>query len=205
MAILQLVLLPLHLKLIIMAIIVKVKGMEPTWGDACFIAENATLTGNCHLGDGCSIWYGAVLRADVDGIRCGNRVNVQDCACLHQSQGTPCILDDDVSVGHGAVVHGATVHHGALIGMNATVLDGAEVGPGAIVAAGAVVTRAPTFRPTRYGAAYRPTVSRLVSLARPKSTPATTLAISKTGIARTNNGATTAALYLIIYRHSHDR
>ncbi len=141
MAILQLVLLPLHLKLIIMAIIVKVKGMEPTWGDACFIAENATLTGNCHLGDGCSIWYGAVLRADVDGIRCGNRVNVQDCACLHQSQGTPCILDDDVSVGHGAVVHGATVHHGALIGMNATVLDGAEVGPGAIVAAGAVVTQ----------------------------------------------------------------
>lgn len=124
-----------------MPCIISVRGCKPNWGKGCFIAENATIAGNCILGEDCSVWYGAVLRADVDGIRCGNRVNIQDCACLHQSQGTPCILEDDVSVGHGAVVHGAVVHSGALIGMNATVLDGAEIGRGAIIAAGAVVTQ----------------------------------------------------------------
>ena len=106
----------------------------------CFIAENAVLTGDCILGDDCSIWYSAVLRSDVDAIRCGNRVNVQDCACIHQTGTMPCILEDDVSVGHGAIVHGATVRKGALIGMNATVLDKADIGEGAIIAAGAVVT-----------------------------------------------------------------
>lgn len=124
-----------------MAIIKTVKGMTPTWGENCFLAENAVLTGNCQLGDDCSIWFGAVLRSDVDGITCGNRVNIQDCACIHQTTDIPCVLEDDVSVGHGAVVHGATVHQGALIGMNATVLDHADIGQGAIVAAGAVVTQ----------------------------------------------------------------
>ena len=88
------------------------------------------LTGDCILGDDCSIWYSAVLRSDVDAIRCGNRVNVQDCACIHQTGTMPCILEDDVSVGHGAIVHGATVRKGALIGMNATVLDKADIGEG---------------------------------------------------------------------------
>lgn len=123
-----------------MAIIKTIEGKTPHWGKNCFIAENATLTGDCVLGDDCSIWYSAVLRSDVDAIRCGNRVNVQDCACIHQTGTMPCILEDDVSVGHGAVVHGAIVHKGALIGMNATVLDKADIGEGAIIAAGAVVT-----------------------------------------------------------------
>lgn len=124
-----------------MATIITVNGKTPRWGEGCYIADNATLTGDCTLGSDCSVWFGAVLRADVDSIRCGHRVNIQDCACLHQSQAVPCILEDDVSVGHGAVVHGATVRRGALIGMNATVLDGADIGPGAIIAAGAVVTQ----------------------------------------------------------------
>ena len=98
----------------IMAIIKTVEGKTPHWGKNCFIAENAALTGDCVLGDDCSIWYSAVLRSDVDAIRCGNRVNVQDCACIHQTGTMPCILEDDVSVGHGAVVHGAIVHKGAL-------------------------------------------------------------------------------------------
>ena len=85
------------------------------------------LTGDCILGDDCSIWYSAVLRSDVDAIRCGNRVNVQDYACIHQTGTMPCILEDDVSVEHGAIVHGATVRRGALIGMNATVLDKADI------------------------------------------------------------------------------
>lgn len=130
-----------------MAIIKTVEGKTPRWGERCFIADNAALTGPCTLGDDCSVWYSAVLRADVDGITCGDRVNIQDCACLHQSAGYPCTLHDDVSVGHGAVVHGATVRRGALIGMNATVLDGADVGEGAIVAAGAVVLQGTRIPP----------------------------------------------------------
>ena len=113
-----------------MAIIKTVEGKTPRWGKNCFIAENAVLTGDCILGDDCSIWYSAVLRSDVDAIKCGNRVNVQDCACIHQTGTMPCILEDDVSVGHGAIVHGATVRKGALIGMNATVLDKADIGEG---------------------------------------------------------------------------
>ena len=122
-------------------IVKTVNGKTPRWGKNCFIADNAALSGDCLLDDDCSVWYSAVLRSDVDAIRCGNRVNIQDCACIHQTGGMPCILEDDVSVGHGAVVHGATVRKGALIGMNATVLDKADIGEGAIIAAGAVVTQ----------------------------------------------------------------
>lgn len=116
-----------------------VNGKTPVWGERCFVAANATLAGDIVMGDDCSIWYGAVLRADVDAIRLGNRVNVQDNACLHQSHGCPVVVEDDASIGHGAIVHAATIRQGALVGMNAVVLDGADIGPGAIVAAGAVV------------------------------------------------------------------
>lgn len=122
-----------------MAFIVTAKGKAPHWGKECFIADNATLAGDITMGDDCSVWFGAVLRADVDAIRIGNRVNIQDNACIHQTAGSPVIIEDDVSVGHGAIVHAATVRRGALVGMNAVVLDGADIGEGAIVAAGAVV------------------------------------------------------------------
>ncbi|KXU59654.1 bacterial transferase hexapeptide repeat protein [Prevotella bivia] len=126
-------------KIDIMAIIREVLGHRPQWGNRCFFAENAALVGNVVMGDDVSIWYGAVLRADVDGIRIGNRVNIQDVACVHQSTGHPAVLGDEVSLGHGAIVHGAHICRGALIGMNAVVLDDAVVGEGSIVAAGAVV------------------------------------------------------------------
>ena len=122
-----------------MAFIKEVKGKAPSWGNNCYLAENAVLAGDVTMGDDCSVWFGAVLRADVDAIRMGCRVNVQDCACIHQSQGSPVIIEDDVSIGHGAVVHACRLRRGALVGMNATVLDGAEVGEEAIIAAGAVV------------------------------------------------------------------
>ena len=122
-----------------MAFIKEVNGKAPSWGNNCYLAENAVLAGDVTMGDDCSVWFGAVLRADVDAIRMGCRVNVQDCACIHQSQGSPVIIEDDVSIGHGAVVHACRLRRGALVGMNATVLDGAEVGEEAIIAAGAVV------------------------------------------------------------------
>lgn len=122
-----------------MVTVATVKGKTPRWGADCFIADNATLVGDIVMGDDCSVWYGAVLRADVDAIRMGNRVNVQDNACIHQSNGFPVTLEDDVSVGHGAIVHAATIRRGALIGMNAVVLDGCDVGENAIIAAGAVL------------------------------------------------------------------
>ncbi len=118
---------------------ITVKGKSPVWGERCMIADNATLAGDITMGDDCSVWFGAVLRADVDKIVMGYHCNVQDLACIHQTAGGPAILGNNVSLGHGAVVHAATIHDGALIGMNAVVLDHAEVGRGSIVAAGAVV------------------------------------------------------------------
>ena len=117
----------------------QVNGKAPRWGNHCYFSENATIVGDVTMGDDCSVWFCAVLRADVDGIRIGNRVNIQDGACVHQSHGTPVVIEDDVSVGHNATVHGCILRRGCLIGMGATVLDAAEVGEGAVVAAGAVV------------------------------------------------------------------
>lgn len=118
---------------------ITVEGKSPVWGQRCMIADNATLAGDITMGDDCSIWFSAVLRADVNKIVIGDRCNVQDLACIHQSTDAAAVLGNDVSLGHGAIVHAATIHDGALIGMNAVVLDHAEVGRGSIVAAGAVV------------------------------------------------------------------
>lgn len=123
-----------------MGIIRPLRGKKPIIGSNCFIAETAVIIGDVEIGDDCSIWYGAVLRGDVNPIRIGNRVSVQDNAVLHTTyQKSVVTLEDDVSVGHNATVHGATVRAGALIGIGATVLDHAEVGEGAIVAANALV------------------------------------------------------------------
>ncbi|MDD2198060.1 MAG: gamma carbonic anhydrase family protein [Bacteroidales bacterium] len=123
-----------------MSIIRKLNGKTPKIGENCFIAETAVIIGDVEIGDDCSIWYGAVLRGDVNPIRIGNRVSVQDNAVLHTTyQKSVVTLEDDVAVGHNATVHGATVRAGALIGIGATVLDFAEVGEGAIVAANALV------------------------------------------------------------------
>lgn len=77
----------------------QVNGKGPQWGRNCYFSENATIVGDVTMGDDCSVWFCAVLRADVDGIRIGNRVNIQDGACVHQSHGTPVVIEDDVSVG----------------------------------------------------------------------------------------------------------
>lgn len=123
-----------------MALIIPVRGFEPKIGQGCFLAENATIIGDTVVGDECSIWFNTVLRGDVNSIRIGNRVNIQDGSVLHTLyQKSTIEIDDDVSIGHNVTIHGAKIRDYALIGMGAVVMDDAEVGEGAIVAAGAVV------------------------------------------------------------------
>ncbi|MCR5745471.1 MAG: gamma carbonic anhydrase family protein, partial [Bacteroidales bacterium] len=123
-----------------MAIIRELRGFTPKIGKNCFIAENAVIIGDVTIGDDCSIWYGVVLRGDVNTIRIGNRVNIQDNASVHTLyQRSVTIIGDDVSVGHNAVVHGAKVGNNVLVGMGAILMDNAEIADGSIIAAGAVV------------------------------------------------------------------
>ncbi len=123
-----------------MAYIIPVRGFDPIIGEGCFLAENATIIGDTVIGNDCSIWYSTVLRGDVNSIRIGNRVNIQDGSVLHTLyQKSTIEIGDDVSVGHNVTIHGAKIHNYALIGMGSVLLDDAEVGEGAIVAAGSVV------------------------------------------------------------------
>ena len=108
-------------------------------GTALFVAPNATVTGDVTLGTQVGIWFGAVVRADKDRIVIGDRSNVQDNCVVHTSKGFPVTLGNDVSVGHGAILHGCTVADQVLIGMGAIVLNGARIGRGSIIGAGAVI------------------------------------------------------------------
>jgi carbonic anhydrase/acetyltransferase-like protein (isoleucine patch superfamily) len=112
----------------------------PRLGERVFVADTATLVGNVQLEEDVSVWFGAVLRADLNSIRVGPRSNIQDGVVIHVDEGDfPTIVGADVTVGHGAVLHGCRVEDGALVGMHATVLNGAVVGREAVVAAGALV------------------------------------------------------------------
>ncbi len=123
-----------------MALIIPLRGHTPQFGRDCFLAENATVIGDVIMGDECSVWFNTVLRGDVNSIRIGNRVNIQDGSCLHTLyKKSTIVLGDDVSIGHNVTVHGAHVHDMALIGMGAVLLDDAVIGEGAIIAAGSVV------------------------------------------------------------------
>lgn len=119
-----------------------VRGFTPKWGEDCFIAENATLIGDLIMGDECSIWYNAVVRGDVNSIRLGNRVNVQDGAVIHCTyEGADTQVGNDVSIGHNAIVHGCKIHDKVLVGMGAIVMDNVEIESYSIIAAGSVVTQ----------------------------------------------------------------
>lgn len=123
-----------------MALIIPVRGYTPQIGANCFLAENCTVVGDVVMGENCSIWFNAVLRGDVNSIKIGNNVNVQDGSVLHTLyQKSTIEIGDHVSIGHNVTIHGAKIHDYALIGMGAVVMDDAEVGEGAIVAAGSVV------------------------------------------------------------------
>ena len=124
----------------IMAIIKSIRGFTPEIGKDCFLADNAVVIGDVVIGEGCSIWFGAVLRGDVNSIRIGNGTNIQDGTVIHTLyQRSTTTIGDNVSVGHNVTIHGAEIKDNALIGMGSVVLDHAVVGEGAIVAAGSVV------------------------------------------------------------------
>jgi len=109
-------------------------------GKNTYVAPNATLKGDVTLGDNVTILFGAVLRADMEKISIGNGSNVQDNAVIHESHGYPVSIGENVSIGHGAIIHGATIEDDALIGMGAIVLNGAKIGKGSLIAAGALVS-----------------------------------------------------------------
>lgn len=120
--------------------LIELQGIPaPKVGARVFIAPGARVIGACILGDDASVWFNAVLRGDLEPIEIGERSNIQDGAVLHTDAGMPCRIGREVTVGHGAIVHGAYVEDGALIGMGAVVLSGARIGKGALVAAGALV------------------------------------------------------------------
>lgn len=123
-----------------MALIKPLRGVTPVIGRDCFLADNATIIGDVVMGDECSIWFNTVLRGDVNSIRIGDRVNIQDGTVLHTLyQKSTIEIGNDVSVGHNVTLHGCKIHDLALIGMGAVVMDDVEVGEGALVAAGSVV------------------------------------------------------------------
>ena len=114
--------------------------LSPRIDPSAWIAPGATVVGDVEIGADSSVFYGSVLRGDVHHIRIGARTNIQDQANLHVTEGRfPTLLGDDITVGHGAVVHGCSVASGALIGIGSVILDGAQIGENALVAAGAVV------------------------------------------------------------------
>ena len=125
----------------IVGLILPVNGILPVWGESCFIAPNATLTGDVVMGDECSVWFNAVVRGDVYSIRIGNKTNIQDGVIVHCTyKRAATSIGNGVSIGHHAMIHGCTIEDHVLIGMGAIVLDRAVVQEGCLVGAGAVVT-----------------------------------------------------------------
>lgn len=123
-----------------MALILPVQGKHPQIGENCFIAPNATIVGDVTMGQDCSVWFNAVIRGDVNYIKIGNKVNVQDGAIIHCTYlKSPTTIGNNVSIGHNAMVHGCTIHDNVLIGMGSIVMDECVIHSNAIIAAGAVV------------------------------------------------------------------
>jgi carbonic anhydrase/acetyltransferase-like protein (isoleucine patch superfamily) len=123
-----------------MALILPVKGVSPTMGADCFLAPNATIVGDVQMGNECSVWFNAVIRGDVNSIRMGNKVNIQDGAVLHCTyEKTKVHIGNNVSIGHNAIVHGCSIADNVLVGMGAIIMDNVQVGSNTIIAAGAVV------------------------------------------------------------------
>lgn len=123
-----------------MALILPVKGVSPTIPASCFLAPNATIVGDVIMGEECSIWFSAVIRGDVNAIHIGNKVNIQDGACIHCTyEKSKTIIGNNVSIGHNAIIHGCQIEDNVLVGMGSIIMDNAKIGSNSIIAAGAVV------------------------------------------------------------------
>lgn len=120
--------------------IISYQGIQPQLHPSIYMAEGSKLIGDLHMGEESSVWFNAVLRADLAPIKIGKRCNIQDNAVGHVNTNQPLILGDDVSVGHAAIIHGCTIGTGTLIGMGAIVLNGADIGEYSLIGAGSVVT-----------------------------------------------------------------
>ncbi len=131
-----------------MALIKSVNGIHPKMGKNCFLAENCTVVGDVEMGDDCSVWFNAVIRGDVNSIRIGKKVNIQDGAVIHCTyQRTKTHIGNNVSIGHNALVHGCTIHDNVLVGMGAIVMDNCVIGSNSIIAAGAVLLEKTNVEP----------------------------------------------------------
>lgn len=123
-----------------MSFIIPCNGITPKVGENCYMAPNATIVGDVEMGNDCSVWFNAVVRGDVNSIKIGNKVNIQDGAILHCTyEKTKVLIGDNVSIGHNALVHGCTIEDNVLIGMGAIVMDNCYIEKNALIAAGAVV------------------------------------------------------------------
>ncbi|MEC2077819.1 gamma carbonic anhydrase family protein [Metabacillus fastidiosus] len=123
------------------------KGKFPTISPTAYIADYVTVTGDVTIGDDTNIWFQTVIRGDVAPTIIGNRVNIQDLCCLHQSPNSPLIIEDDVTVGHSVILHSSIIRKNALIGMGSIILDGAEIGEGAFIGAGSLVPQGKKIPP----------------------------------------------------------
>ncbi len=131
-----------------MALIKTVHGITPQFGNDCYLAENSTIIGDVICGDQCSFWFNAVVRGDVNSIRMGDKVNVQDGAIVHCTYNKTIVsIGNNVSIGHNAIVHGCIIYDNVLIGMGAIVMDNATIGTNSIIGAGALVTEGMIVEP----------------------------------------------------------
>ena len=125
-----------------MPVIKPARGKSPQIPNDCFIAENATIVGEVTMGNLCSVWFSAVVRGDVNFIKMGNKVNIQDGAVIHGTYKTsPTTIGNNVSIGHNALVHGCTIHDNVLVGMGSIIMDNCIIESNSIIAAGAVITK----------------------------------------------------------------
>ncbi|WP_445474554.1 gamma carbonic anhydrase family protein [Methanococcoides methylutens] len=127
--------------------LLKFKDKEPIAAETAFIADSAEIIGDVTVGEDSSIWFNAVIRGDMDKIIIGKRTSIQDNSVIHTDPSTPTDIGDDVTVGHGAVLHSCRIGNNVLIGMNSTVLDGVEIGGNSIVGANALVPPGKKFPP----------------------------------------------------------
>lgn len=128
-----------------MGSLIKYKGKVPQVGERVFLAEGACLVGEVSVGDDSSVFYNAVIRADLAEIKIGKRTNIQDNVCIHVSTGVGVNIGDEVTVGHGAVLHGCTIEDNVLVGMGAILMDGSHIKKNCIIGAGALVTHGKEF------------------------------------------------------------